>query len=513
MNNLRLQLGVILDPIKRPQFQLFAVLVLALLIRLTGINSKPIWYDEAFSILYSETGPSGILAGTLSLDADSSSADVHPPLYYFTLWGWMRLLGSSLISVRLLSILAGMGIVAITYRLGTHWFSQRTAIAATILVAFAPFQVHYAQEIRMYGFAALFLGLAFYCLQMARQTGRTAWWLGFAVLCAFAQYTHNLSVFFLITFIIPILLSRDIKIIISLVCSGLVALVIYLPWLVWLPSQFANIQRGYWILTPGPERLFTLFLVYLPNLPVQSKWLLPILFLSTFIIALAIYQTFVIKGAYNRQQGMALFYFSFAPPFLIWLVSQVWPVYLERSLLPAHVFFCLWLAWVISETRIPRVVTSALIGMTVLLFIFGLFQNIANSKFPYADYTHLAEYLRNERQSGDLIIHSNKLTLLPSLYFDRSLPQTYIEDQPGSKTDTLSPATIEVLDLHPVSDIAAAVDLAPSVWFIIFQESVNEYTATGYPTHTHLAYLNEKFEVRSITYWNDLLLYEFQRRY
>jgi hypothetical protein len=101
--------------------------------------------------------------------------------------------------------------VAITYRLGTHWFSHRTAIAATLLVAFAPFQVHYAQEIRMYGLTALFLGLAFYCLQMARQTSRTAWWLGFAVLSAFAQYTHNLSVFFLIIFIVPVLYRRILK--------------------------------------------------------------------------------------------------------------------------------------------------------------------------------------------------------------------------------------------------------------------------------------------------------------
>ena len=512
MNESRNQLRSILEPFKRHQVQFLAVLVLALLVRLLGVNSKPIWYDEAFSILYAETGPANILAGTLSLDADSSSADVHPPLYYFILWGWIQHFGASLFSVRLLSILAGLGIVAMTYQLATHWFSHRTAIASSLLVALAPFQVHFAQEIRMYGFAAFFLCLAYYCLEVGRQTSRIAWWLGFAVSAALAQYIHTISVFFLIIFIVPVLLSRDLKSIISLAWAGLGALIIYLPWLVWLPSQFANIQAGYWIHTPGPERLFTLFLFYLPNLPVQGNWLFPLLLISTFIISLCIYQTFILRGAQAKNKGMGLFYLSFAPPLLIWLVSQFWPVYLERSMLPSHVFFCLWLGWVLSETRLPRLVSSILLGMIVILFMYGHFQNVTNSKFPYADYAHLAEYLRKERQSGDVIIHSNKLSLLPTLYYDRTLPQTYIEDRPGGETDTLSPATIDVLGLDPSSDVATAVDLAPRVWFIIFQESVSEYINAGYQTHEHLLYLNNNFEGSSLLRWNDLLLYRYQRK-
>ena len=512
MTKVSFRLASLLDPFKRPRTQLLTVLALALVVRLIGVNSKPIWYDEAFSVLFSDKGPANILAGTLRLDPDSTSADLHPPLYYFLLWGWIQIFASSLLSIRLPSILAGLGIVAMAYLLSTHWLSHRIGIASGILIALAPFQVHYSQEIRMYSFAALFLCLAFYSLQMGRQTGRSVWWLGFALSAALAQYTHNISVFFIVVFIIPVLLSKDRKSIISLAWSSFVALLIYLPWLVWLPSQFANIQRGYWIQTPGWERLFTLFLLYLPNLPVQNKWILALLMMSTFIITLCIYQTILVKDTRSKLTGLWLFYYSFAPPFLIWLVSQIWPVYLERSFLPSQIFFCLWLGWVFFETRIPQAVSIALIGLIAFLFFYGLFQNITNSKFPYADFAHLAEYLQNERRNGDVIIHSNKLTLLPTLYYDHTLPQTYIVDRPGGDTDTLSPATIDVLDLDPSKDVASAVDLAPRVWFIIFQESVDEYTLAGYPTHAHLVYLNETFKAHSVIQWDDLLLYQFQQR-
>jgi predicted membrane-bound mannosyltransferase len=70
---------------QKPKTKLAFILVLALVVRLAGVASRPIWYDEAFSILISEQGPSAILHGTLATDADSSAAEEHPSAYYFTL--------------------------------------------------------------------------------------------------------------------------------------------------------------------------------------------------------------------------------------------------------------------------------------------------------------------------------------------------------------------------------------------------------------------------------------------
>jgi uncharacterized membrane protein len=126
--------------------KLILVLALALLLRLVGVASRLIWYDEAFSILLSEQGPSAILSGTLAADADSSAAEEHPPAYYFALWGWMQPFGNSLVSVRLLSIAFSLGIVFLLYQIASHLFDEQTALVTSFLAAILPFQIHYGAE-------------------------------------------------------------------------------------------------------------------------------------------------------------------------------------------------------------------------------------------------------------------------------------------------------------------------------------------------------------------------------
>src|ERR1700690_3000389 len=47
-------------------FKVLLIFVLALVVRLLGMATRPIWYDEAFSILFSEKGISPMLYGTLA---------------------------------------------------------------------------------------------------------------------------------------------------------------------------------------------------------------------------------------------------------------------------------------------------------------------------------------------------------------------------------------------------------------------------------------------------------------
>ena len=70
----------------KKHLSILLILTLALALRLVGAQSRPIWYDEAFSILFAEKGPAAILSGTLAADANSSAAEEHPPAYYFILW-------------------------------------------------------------------------------------------------------------------------------------------------------------------------------------------------------------------------------------------------------------------------------------------------------------------------------------------------------------------------------------------------------------------------------------------
>jgi len=490
--------------------KLIFILALALLVRAVGISSRPIWYDEAFSILLAEQGPAAILSGTLATDADSSAAEEHPPAYYFALWGWMQLFGDSLISVRVLSIAFSLGSILLLYLIARHLFDEQAALAAAFLSAVLPFQIHYGVEIRMYGLLAFWLTLA--TLAMLKRQ-----WILFSIAAALAQYTHNLAAFYLIPLALTPVFQRDWKTLRSLTLAGFAAIVLYSPWLIQLPAQVSKVTSSFWIEKPGIEKLFTLFLMYLPHLPLPPSLLMAGLLVATLVIALATFQTFRVRsvrggvlatedgGRSNFNKGLWLAYLSFTPPLLLWLISQIYPMYVERALLPSHTIFCIWLAWAFTQTKLPRAIQVFGYTLTLAAAGMGIHQHVTYTGFPYAPPT-LTASIASRVEEGDVVIHSSKLSYLPSLYYDHALLQGFIADPANSTVDTLSPATQKILKLHSFADIEDGTGNASRLWFIVYQQSLDEY-AEAEQVHPHLEYLDEHFTLESVEEWDGLRVY------
>ena len=279
------------------------IFVLALAVRLLGIATRPIWYDEAFSILFSEKGISPMLYGTLAATG-SGTADIHPISYYTLLWLWMKVFGESLISVRILSIITGMGVVCLIYLIGRELFGETTAQLAMLFTALAPFQIHYAQEIRMYAFMAMWLLLATYAYLRGARSRQRRWWIIFAIAAALAQYAHNLAAFYLIPLAITPIFQRDWKSLKAVLLAGLGAVVLYIPWLIELPGQFAKVEQSYWVARPDLSRLFTLLLVFTTNLPLPNNWLPIALFIALLLMIVGIFQTIRVIQKDSAAKGL-----------------------------------------------------------------------------------------------------------------------------------------------------------------------------------------------------------------
>jgi uncharacterized membrane protein len=487
------------------------IFVLALAVRLLGIATRPIWYDEAFSILFSEKGISPMLYGTLAATG-SGTADIHPISYYTLLWLWMKVFGESLISVRILSIITGMGVVCLIYLIGRELFGETTAQFAMLFTALAPFQIHYAQEIRMYAFMAMWLLLATYAYIRGSKTGKLRWWILFAIAAALAQYAHNLAAFYLIPLAITPILQRDWKSLKAVLLAGLGAVVLYIPWLIEIPGQFAKVEQSYWVARPDLSRLFTLLLVFTTNLPLPNNWLPIALLIALMLVVVGILQTVRMIRKDSSGEGLWTFYLSFAPPLLLFLFSQWEPVYIERALVPSGAVFMLWIAWVLTHTKLPRPIQGLAFILLAVASIMGIYEHVVYKDFPYGPFQALDASLQSRIQSGDLIVHSNKLSLLPAIYFDRSLPQVYIADAPGSPEDTLAPATQEVLGVSAKPNIQTAVGNASRVWYIIYQSSIEEYQSSGYAMHPDLEYLNSHYNLETKEVWDGLDVYLFVRK-
>lgn len=476
--------------------------------------NRSFWYDEAFSILISEKGPQAILAGTLTMDEPSVTADIHPPTYYFLLFGWMRVFGSSILATRILSMLLGIGILINIYLLTRELLGQASALLASFFVAVFPFQIQFATEIRMYTLLTFFLTLATLAFVKAMHSPGWKWWVIFSLAAALAQYTQNLAAFYLIPLALTGLFKRDWKLVKHTLFAGLGAVILYIPWLIHLPAQFAKIQQHYWIERPTIANLVNLLLRYITNLPLPEKWMLPALLIAFLSTALAVVQT--IRMARQRTQGykigLWLAWLSFAPPFFLWLFSQWTPVYVDRALLASHAIFCIWLAWVLRKDAMPKVIQWTLAVIVVVGIGLGLSQLATNNGYSYDPLKKVEAIISDEMQPGDMVVHSNKLTYLPLFYYDPTLPMTFVGDDPGSSTDTLSLATRKILEVKVASDIASAVSNAQRIWFIIYEESVEEYVAAGYVTHAHLRYLDEHYTLNSYASYGNVLLYQYEKK-
>lgn len=489
-----------------------AILALALVVRLLGILSRPIWYDEAFAILFSQKGFRAMLYGTLA-PTGAGSADIHPLGYYTLLWLWIKVFGDSLFAVRFLSILAGLVSVYLIYLIALEALSdQKSAQLAMLLVALAPFPIHYAQEIRMYSFLSMWLLLATYSYQQGSKTGNWRWWGSFSVSAAFAQYTHNLAAFYLLPLALSPILQKDWKTFRSVVFSGLGGLVLYLPWLIQLPSQFAKIQQAYWVERPDVSKILTLLLVYITNTPLPDRLIAAALFFTLIIVMIGIYQTVKTSRQAEANGGLWVLYLSFAPPLLLFLFSQWRPVYIERALIASGSIFNIWLAWVLTKTSLSSVARYSLSGLLLASFVLGIYQHVTYRDFPYGPFKELNESLRKRGEPQDVIIHSNKLTFLPAIYYYQDLSQKFIGDVPGSRADSLAPATQEVLGVHGQADIETAIGNAERIWYIIYQRSLDEYSAGGFSTHPDIEYLASQYRLELQETWDGLQVYLYVRQ-
>lgn len=485
--------------------------MLVLVVRIPSLGSRSLWYDEAFSVLFSRAGPMAMLHGTLGL-VDGAAADVHPLLYYTLLWAWMLLFGQKLIAVRFLSVLIHLVLLLLLWILMQELFGLKQAVLAGLLFSVAPFQVHYGQEARMYGLLSLWLVFATLCVWRGIQGDRIYPWVGFGIFAALAMYTHVLAVFYLIPLGLSPLYFRKLRFLLFAFLSGIIAVVLYLPWGLQLPAQAAKVERAYWIAKPTLADLVQTILAFISGLPVLASWLPAALFCALLVIVLAGVQTF--RAARERdphaEKAMWLIYLSATPVLLLFLVSQIRPLFVVRGLVPSGVIFLLWLAWALTphEQRIAE--TYLKFGCLTFAFAIGLFSRETYRGFPYAPFETLNDYIISESNEGGIVLHSNKITMLPAYYYDDSLQHTYIADPPGTGSDTLALPTQEVLGLFAQPDAITAVGNAQQVFFVMFAREADDYQALGVKNHPHLTWLNEHYSLEEQTTWDDVSLYKFE---
>lgn len=508
------------------------ILVLALGLRLITLGGRTLWYDEVFAVLFAETGWDAMIDGTLT-EVDGRAAEEHPLAYYVLLDSWMDVFGQNPAAVRLLNVILGVLTVLAVYWLARDWFGEQAALAAALSVAVAPFHVQYSQEARMYALLALLLVLATWVYWRAYNGGQIGYWLGFGLLAGASMYTQQLAAMYLIALGTLPLLARDWRRQVYTGLAALLAVIVYLPWLVNLPEQMNKLKQ-YWIAKPHILQMWLALRSFVSvNLDFAPAWWLPTFLLAALLVVLLLWRGIAVqrsagstraqrKMQYTDTERLAIrwaLWLAFMPMIVMWIVSQILqPVYLTRALVPSAVVFYVALAWLFVRAGMPRLITGGLVLSCGVIVMFGLITLYTWDTFPNGRFDDAVDFLAEQQQSDDVIVHGNKITMFSMVYYarvhDRTLDQHFVRDIPGSGSDTLARPTQITLNLLADDCAAIAAGGADRVWYVSFQRFDEEMVELvtddpGNQQYDSLGWLRAHYTEAAHERFNDLNVYLF----
>ncbi len=196
---------------------LLAIILIGFSLRTYNLTYHSIWFDESVSIRWAKESVPRILDVSLNLVEDRL-----PPLYYLLLKFWGTLVGLSEWSVRYPSVIFGVLLIPIMYKIGSRLFNSEVGLVTAMLTACNPFLIWYSQEARMYSLAVCLASLAVLCFIYAmpnksgvhcpstskgRGWGGVLAWIGFGLASLAGLYTHLYTGFLLPALLIWLLIT------------------------------------------------------------------------------------------------------------------------------------------------------------------------------------------------------------------------------------------------------------------------------------------------------------------
>jgi 4-amino-4-deoxy-L-arabinose transferase-like glycosyltransferase len=161
-----------------------ALLVLALVLRVAGIERKGLWTDE-----FKTLNAARLSVPELVRDRAMGG---HFPTYFLAVKASRALFGESEAALRLPSVLAGVLLVWMVFQLARPAWGEGAAALAGLATALHPRAVWASVEARPYAFLMLAGGASLYALLRALETGRGGWWAAYAA-CTLAGLLCHVS--------------------------------------------------------------------------------------------------------------------------------------------------------------------------------------------------------------------------------------------------------------------------------------------------------------------------------
>ncbi|MEJ2749753.1 MAG: glycosyltransferase family 39 protein, partial [Anaerolineae bacterium] len=396
---------------------LVVVLLAAFALRIFRLDAQSLWWDEGISL--------HLATSSLAQIVTDRAGNIHPPLYFFILKGWVSLVGVTPFAARYLSVLASLVQVAVVYAVSRRWFGRSLAVwLAVLFIAISPLAVIYAQETRVYAFLPLvYLALLVLVWPLAQAESLPPcrlWWLIGIIewIGLHLHYTTLFLVAFLNVWLLAVWLSRRRWLLLKqwLVTQTAVAAA-SLPWLIVLLAHRLAVQERVAIARYVTEPVNWQFLLaqigvfHLTGLPgALARPAVQVLTLVVFAGLLLLW-LWRIRDASLRRKGLHLLAFWLVPLSMALVIWQFRSFSHPRYLVIFTVGLLILLAYVMApggerHGRSPIITgLSWVLGGSVLaISLMGLNLYFFDPAVAKDDMRGVAHYLETAAAPDDLIL-------------------------------------------------------------------------------------------------------------
>lgn len=306
-------------------------MLLNLVLKLAWAGVNELAGDEPFTVYWAQR-PLAELSSMLRTEN-------NPPLYFLIMHGWSTLVPLEPTWLRIPSVLFSALTVWPLYLLGKRMGGTSVAVTAVLLFTFSQHSYAFAHEVRAY--SLLTLGCTWAVWQLVRladdpdrhpaiRSASIIWLVLANVLATWAHYFGWLMVGLelILVFAVPMLRSVRVK---MLAAAGITALC-SVPLLgILLARAGSSLGQGTWLKAPGIEEPYNMIMRW-ANAPVVA-------------VVFLILVTYGLTRVRSRCSGLAIpLLWSALPLVGMFLISFLFPIYLDRYLLFASIGFYLLVA-------------------------------------------------------------------------------------------------------------------------------------------------------------------------
>jgi mannosyltransferase len=316
--------------------------LLALLLSLAWSGRPSYWLDETATVSAVGRPFPDLLRALRHIDA------VHGA-YYALLWPWAQIsIGE--VWLRSTSALAAAGATAAVVGIAWHLFDQRTALVSGLLYATLPVVSYDGSNIRSQALDVMLAAAATFFLLQASRTGRTRWFVAYSLVMATAVTVFLFTALVLVAQAAYMLMSPRRRTSLAALVLPLLATIVVGAATYGQAGQVSQIERP--------------TLRGLPRFVMQA-WFSDSIVLTILVCALAVGGAVLMlrRHAARSADAVLLFLLVLAPTGLLWVVSQIHPLLVDRYVAAGAVSIVILASYALSAVRWRAVAAVAAVAV------------------------------------------------------------------------------------------------------------------------------------------------------